>query len=445
MPHRRLVAAAIAAMLGMGGEAAASGYALREQSAVGQGSSFAGATARADDPSFMFFNPATLGYLSGNQAAVVGSYIRPEARSENGVATRAGILGGSAIVGSQGGDAAYDAFVPAVYSSARINEEWAIGLAVTSPWGLVTKYDNDFIGRYHALTSSLRTINVAPMVAYRPLPWLTVGAALQVQHASARLSNAVDFGSVGALAGLGPLGLRPGSRDGRATVKGDDISVGWQLGAVWEPQAGTRVGLAFRSAIFHELDGDARFQGAPGPLAASNTFRNTDARAKLTTPESFSFGVAQRLGERWTLLSDVSWTNWSRFRELRGEFESGRVPIVTDQRWRDTWAFSLGAEYRATDALRLRAGGAYDRTPVPNSTRTPRIPDSDRYWLSVGASYQIMRSLELTAAYTHVFAEDARVSLRDRGPGTNDFLRGNLDTTYSASVDIVAVQARLMF
>ncbi len=56
-----------------------------------------------------------------------------------------------------------------------------------------------------------------------------------------------------------------------------------------------------------------------------------------------------------------------------------------------------------------------------------------------------MRSLELTAAYTHVFAEDARVSLRDRGPGTNDFLRGNLDTTYSASVDIVAVQARLMF
>ena len=117
MLHRRLGAAAVAAaLLGAGGEAAASGYLLREQSAVGQGSSFAGATARADDPSFLFFNPAALGWLSGYQAAVVGSYIRPESTVESGAATRTAILGGSPIVGSLGGDAAYDGFVPAVYT-----------------------------------------------------------------------------------------------------------------------------------------------------------------------------------------------------------------------------------------------------------------------------------------------------------------------------------------
>ncbi len=251
MLQRRLGAAAVAAaLLGAGGEAAASGYLLREQSAVGQGSSFAGATARADDPSFMFFNPAALGWLSGTQAAVVGSYIRPESTVESGGATRAAILGGSAITGSLGGDAGLNAFVPAVYTSAQLSPEWTIGLSVTSPFGLVTKYDTDFIGRYHALTSSLRTINVAPTVSYRPVPWLSIGASLQVQHAYARISNAVDFGAVGALQGLGRFGFAPGAFDGRATVRGDDIAVGWTLGAVWEPADGTRVGLSFRSALF---------------------------------------------------------------------------------------------------------------------------------------------------------------------------------------------------
>ena len=445
MLHRRLGAAAMAALLGVGSEAAASGYAIREQSAVGQGTSFAGATARADDPSFLFFNPAALAYLPGYQAAIVGSYIRPESRVDDGVATRNALLGGSRIFGSDGGDAGVNAFVPATYATAQLSPEWAVGLAVTAPFGLVTKYDNDFIGRYHALTSTLRTINLAPTVSYRPLPWLSFGASLQIQHAYARISQAVDFGSAGALGGLAPFGVTPGRFDGRATVRGDDIAVGWTVGAVWEPQDGTRVGVSFRSALFHKLEGDGYFQGAPGPLANSVNFRNTDVRAKLTTPETASFGAAQRVGERWTLLGDVSWTNWSRFRELRVDFDTGRAPSVSEQRWRDTWAVAVGAEYLVADGLRVRAGVAYDNSPARDVTRTPRIPDSDRYWLSVGASYQVLRNVELTAAYTHIFADDAKVRLRDRGPGTENFLRGNLDANYSASVDIVAVQARLMF
>ena len=447
MFDRRLKAAALAAVLAAvaGGEAAASGYLLREQSAVGQGTSFAGATARADDPSFLFFNPAALGWLPGYQAAVVGSYIRPEAEVESGAATRTAILGGSPIAGALGGDAGLNAFVPAVYTSAQLSPEWAIGLAVTSPFGLVTKYDNDFIGRYHALTSTLRTINVAPTVSYRPAPWISFGASLQVQHAYARISNAIDFGAVGALSGLGPLGILPGTRDGRGTVRGDDVAVGWTLGAVWEPADGTRVGLSFRSALFHELEGDASFQGAPGPIAASPAFRNTDARAKLTTPEILSFGVAQRVGQRWTLLGDLSWTNWSRFRELRVDYESGRAPTVSEQNWRDTWSLALGAEYLVADGFRVRGGVAYDQSPARDAYRTPRIPDSDRYWLSVGASYQVLRNVELTAAYTHIFADDAKVGLRDPGPGSPEFPRGNLDLNYGASADIFAVQARLMF
>lgn len=140
----------------------------------------------------------------------------------------------------------------------------------------------------------------------------------------------------------------------------------------------------------------------------------------------------------------MSWTNWSRFRELRVDFDN-RPSSVTEQRWRDTVSFAVGAEYRATDALRLRAGFAFDPTPVRDETRTPRIPDSDRYWASIGASWRVTPNMELTAAYTHIFARDTTVRLRDGGPGSSDFLRGNLNLDYRASVDIVAVQARLTF
>jgi long-chain fatty acid transport protein len=437
--------AALAALL-MAQAAGAAGYAVREQSAVAQGNSQAGAAARGDDPSMMYFNPAALGWLDGTQLVAVGSGIFPNTEARSGSANRATVLGGSAIGGSLGGDAGLDAFVPAFYASTALNEQWRLGLAVTSPWGLVTKYPDDYIGRYHALTSSLRTINITPTLAWRPLPNLSIGVGLQIEYATARLSNAVDFGAVGALTpALFAAGFRPGRFDGRGTISGESTDLGWQIGAQWEPMAGTRLGLSFRSAIFHRLEGDATFEGVPGPLARSPAFQNTGGAAKLTTPEMLNLGVSQRIDSRWTVMAGAEWTNWSRFRDLTVNFANGRAPSVTEERWRDSVFLSAGAEYRAAETLTLRAGFAWDQSPVPNSTRTPRIPDADRYWLSVGATWQALPSLALTAAYTHVFVGDTTVDLRDRGPADTNFLRGDLRAAYGASVDIVALQARFSF
>jgi long-chain fatty acid transport protein len=444
--HHVIKACLCGLALGAGGiprEATASGYQVREQSAVAQGVSQAGSAARGDDPSMLFFNPAAMAWLSGTQVVSVASGIFPRSETRSGSATRTAVLGNSAIGGSLGGDAGVDAFVPALYATTGLSDQWRVGVGITSPWGLVTKYPNDYIGRYHALTSSLRTVNVTPSVSYRPLPNLAFGVGLQVQQATARLSSAVDFGSVGALSRI--PGFAPGARDGRVTTRGDDIAAGFQLGVQWEPVPGSRLGLGFRSAMFHELRGDAAFQGVPFPLTASAQFSNTRINAKVATPESVTFGYSQRLGERWTALLGAEWTNWSRFRDLTINFENGRAPSITEQRWRDTVFLSAGAEFRATDAVTLRAGFAWDKSPVPDANRTPRIPDSDRYWLSAGATWQVTPNMALTAAYTRVFANESRINLRDSGPGSVDFLRGNLDTTNRASVDIVSFQARLAF
>lgn len=428
----------------LAGRAGAAGYELREQSAVGQGAAFAGAAARDDDPSMLFFNPAAMASLPGIQGALIGSGIFPEARMTEGRANRNALLGGSPVAGSLGGDIGIDAFVPASYGTLQFAPDWHLGIAVTSPWGLVSKDSEDSedsIARYHALTSSLKTVNIAPALSWQATPSLSLGLGLQIQYSTARLSNAMDFGAIGAAQRI--PGFVPGTRDGRATVAGDDTALGWQIGAQWQPLAGTRLGLAFRSAIFHSLEGDATFEGVPAAL--SRAFANTAGRAKLTVPETVTLGLRQRIDDRWTLLAGLEWTNWSRFRDLTVVFANGRPPSVTEERWHDSVFVSLGGEYRWSEALTLRAGLAYDQSPVPDATRTPRIPDSDRYWLSAGASYEIRRNVRLSLAYTHIFAPSVSVNLQDPGPGNTNLFRTSLTGTYQTSVDIVSAQLSFAF
>lgn len=443
--NRLQAALGVLGLLSLGtGAAQATGYELREQSTVGQGAAFAGAAARGDDPSFLFFNPAAIAWLPGTQIGSVGSAVLPRLQVDQGAASRAGLLGGSPIAGDLGGQAGLAAFVPAFHASTALGEQWALGVSLTSPWGLVTKYDSSFIGRYQALTSSLKTINLTPALAWRPVPEFSIGVALQIQYAAARLSNDVDFGAVGFLnPALRAAGFRPGIADGRSTVTGNDTAFGWLIGAQWEPRPGTRLGASFRSAVFHNLKGDVQFEAVPAPLRPA--FAGSQARANLTTPETATLGLAQRIDDRWTVLLGAEWTNWSRFRDLTVRFDSGRPSSVTEERWRDSWFLSLGGEYKATPDITLRAGFAWDQSPVPEATRTPRIPDNNRYWLSAGASWQAAANLTLSVAYTHIFITDAQVNLRDEGPGTTGFLRGNLDASYRASVDILSLQARLSF
>lgn len=186
-----------------------------------------------------------------------------------------------------------------------------------------------------------------------------------------------------------------------------------------------------------------QFEDVPAPLRPA--FAGSQARAKLTTPETVTLGLTQRIDDRWTVLLGAEWTNWSRFRDLTVSFDSGRPSSVTEERWRDSWFVSAGGEYKVMPDLTLRAGVAWDQSPVPDATRTPRIADNNRYWLSAGASWQAMANATLSLAYTHIFVADAQVNLSDDGPGTVNFLRGNLNASYRSSVDIISLQVRLAF
>ena len=438
----------------------AAGFALKEQSATAQGNAFAGATAGADDISYMFFNPAGLTRHGGLQTAASLSLIVPKSTFDPESAST--VLGTPISGGDGGGDIGKDGVVAAAYLTWASPHDLHLGLGINVPFGLKTHYEDGWAGRYHALDSRATTVNVNPAAAYEVADGLSVGVGAQVQYIDVKLSNAVDFGTIAALgaasspalaAALTGAGITPSpgntQQDGRVVLRGHDIGFGFNLGLLYEFSEATRFGLAYRSRIEHTLeDDDVDFDlGNVGSVlnAATGQFADGGVKADFEAPESISFGLHHDINAQWSVMAEATWTRWSRFDALIIEFDNpADDPNVTDQSWKDSWFLSLGATYRPTDALTLRGGIAFDEGTVKDAERrTPRIPEADRYWISIGAGYELKDWLSLSAAYTHVFLPEVTTNLQDTAPG--NLTRGNLSGSYDSNVDIVSVSAVLRF
>ncbi|MGD9512287.1 MAG: OmpP1/FadL family transporter, partial [Geminicoccaceae bacterium] len=335
----------------------------------------------------------------------------------------------------------------AFYAAVPLPRGFRVGLGVNVPYGLETDYSRDWVGRYHGIRSELTTVNINPDLAWRPVPWLGLGGGFQAQYIDGTLTNAIDFGTIGASAGI--PGSVPGAEDGHARLHGDDWAYGWNAGVILEPVAGTRFGVSYRSEVDHTLRGDVNFTGDDAGIAnliraGTGAFADTDADLSLTTPASLSFGLHHDLTDRVALMAEAQWTDWSVFDQLTVKFDNPAQPdSVTEEEWRDTWFFAVGGTFKATEQLTLRAGVAYDQSPVRGDYRTPRIPDGDRYWLSLGAGWQPTSWLGLDAAFTYIDVDDTSVRLS--ASDTGSAARGNLSADYESYIVLVGLSARMRF
>jgi long-chain fatty acid transport protein len=383
------------------------------------GQAFAGQNAYTADPSVIFYNPAGMSALDGTRASAVASYIHPQSEFDDDGSTSPVPLGTD-----DGGDAGQDEVVPALYAMTSLGA-FRLGIGANMPFGLSTEYNDGWIGRYAALDSRLMTINVNPVISYQVLDWLAIGAGAQIERADARLTNAAFFGVLG---------------DGDVELQADDdVGFGFTAGALITPRPGTQIGIGFRSSIHHDLDGKAQVHV---PVLGNTTM---DASADLDTPESLGLSVHQRVTNRLSLTGTVEWTNWSRFDELRVKFDTPGVPDnVTEENWKDTYFFALGANYQLTDKLLLRGGVAYDQTPVRDNFRTARLPDEDRYWVALGTTYAFNDHISVDVCYTHIFVLDSSID-ETFHPIPGSAAAGTLHGDYENSVDILAVQANVKF
>lgn len=415
--------------------ALASGFSITEQSIPNLGNAATGGAALAEDVSTIFYNPAGLTRLPGNSFQGAGYIIFSDINFQNRDSTTAT---GNLLSGGDDTEGGATTFIPNLYGSLSVSEKLKLGVGITPPFGLATDYGSDWVGRYQAVESKLTTVNINPSVAYKFTDTLSVGGGLSFQYADAELSNAIDFGLIGQTVGLPTQSQQ---LDGFVEVSGDDWSMGYNLGVLYEPSQSTRFGLAYRSAVTHTLEGDANFTvpTTANILTSTGQFIDGDAEAELKLPDSLSVSIYQKLSDRWAVMGDVTWTNWSRFEELRIEFDNPAQPdTVEPENWEDTFRLGLGLNYKPNQQWTLRSGVAYDPTPIDDEFRTARIPGSDRYWLSFGSSYRISRSFTIDAAYVHIFSDDTSI---DRTTPVG----GNLQGDYDNNADIVSLGVNWKF
>jgi len=442
IPHFVQTVSALALLLIAASPAAASGFQLREQSPSAQGNAFAGATAGGSDIGCMFFNAASLTRFQGTEIVGGLNFIKPSARLQEGAATRAATLGGTAISGSpKAEDAGQSAALPVLYVMWSPASDLRLGFSLNSPFGLSSEYQAGWIGRYHALKSTMTIVEVAPNIAWRIHSAWSIGGAVVARRVEAELTNAVDFGAIGAAYHL--PGSLPGAQDGTAKVTGTRWGMGYKLGVLFEPRTDFRVGVAYHSAIDFRLKGDVHYEGVPAELAT--VFLDGSARPMASQPATASLGAAWDIAPSFALQAEVARTFWTRFEDIRISFGTGQPDSVTAENWKDSWFYALGLTWQPGGAWTFRTGVARDQTPTTDAYRTPRIPDAARTWVSAGVGYAFSGGVSADLAYSHLFAENSALALKAGASTSLDFFRGNLSGTYHNKVDILAAQLRYSF
>lgn len=408
----------IAAIFGLAlaGSSMAAGFQLMEQNASGLGNAYAGSAVVAENASTIFFNPAGMTQLKEREISVGVNLIKPSFKFTN-EGSSAGTLSGN------GGDAGGWNVVPNLYASMAANDNLYFGLGISAPFGLKTEYPNPWIGAAQSLMFEVKTINVNPSVAYKVDPKLSLGFGVNVQKMEAKYVRVAATATPTHLAST-------------VTLQGDSVEYGWNTGLLYSPTTDTKLGLAFRSEVRHELKGTLT---VTGPSAALNAGSSSDFRGDLNLPETWILSGSQKFGP-CELLADVEYIGWSSVPKVDIVRTSGALNGATaqtlDTDFRDTWRVALGANYRMNSAWKLKTGLAWDQTPVKSAeTRLVSLPDNNRTWLSMGVQWAPVKTATVDLGATYLLVGKTKINNNQAASG-----RGTVIGSYDSSVLILGAQ-----
>ena len=431
------------------GQAAASGFQLREQSVKNLGKSNAGSII-GKDASNAALNPAAMTNLDKNTVQNDITVIDLSAEF-----TGSGRILGSAhpsagLTGGDGGDPGDPTVVPnlsVVFPMKGALEGMTIGASIGAPFGLKTEYEPGWVGRYRALTSDVKVVDLTLSVAFKATDGVSFGAGLIYERADVTLSKAIDFGTAICASGnpancFNPVyPFKPQQLDGGFEVSGSNTGIGYVFGAQLAPNDKLAIGFSHRSEIKHDLTGTLDFQNVPALLGADPRFQDGAGGARLVTPAITTLSISYGFTDSFRVLADYQSTGWSSLQDVTIKRSNGTVVGSEDFSWDDTDFLSVGVEYDISDAFTLRAGVGQDESPTNDATRTPRLPDDDRMLYSVGMSWAMSDHLTIDAAYQRITIEDPVINLGVHLPSDLSTLQG----TYSGSANLFGVAMQYRF
>ena len=405
-----------ALLLAFCGAASASSFQLMEQNASGMGNAYAGSAAATDNASTIYFNPAGMTQLQDREVSAGVAVVGPSFKFHN-QGSRAGAFNTS----GDGGDAGGWAALPNGYLSWALNKDVYVGVGFGAPFGLKTEYDKPWIGAAQSTMFEVKTYNVNPSLAYRVNDQVSLGAGVNWQRVEANYERQATVTPAGSVT---PVRLEL-----------DDNAWGWNVGALFTLSPSSKVGVSYRSAIQYHTRGTLNVNnGGAGSVGAS---------ADLKMPDTFILSAAQKLGDKWEMLGDVSWTGWSSIPKVDIVRSTGTLAQTLDTDFRDTWRVALGGNYQYTESWKLKFGLAYDQTPVKGeSTRLVSLPDNDRVWLSLGAQWMVDRASRLDLGMTYIYIRDSKID-NDQSAAPN--YRGRVTGDYTGDIIIFGAQYSMAF
>lgn len=406
-----------AALAGAASASFGAGFQLLEQNASGLGNAYAGQAATAENASTIFYNPAAMTQLPGAQFSASAMALRPTSKFSDSGGSFGPDGAAAPVGGNNGGDAGGWNYLPSAYFSKQFSPSLWAGVSVTAPFGLKSQYDPGFIGRYQSQKTEVKVVNINPSIAYRLSDSISLGAGLNYQHFEFKLNRSAF------------IGVETASK-----LELNDNQWGWNVGALFIPAPDTRIGVSYRSSIGYQLSGTVQVTGVPG--------FPTNGTASVRLPATTSIALAQKLSERWQLLGDFTYTQWSSIKAVPVVLPSGAVADTFNFQFRDGWRIGLGANYKWSQDTTLKLGAAYELSPVTDQFRTTSLADNDRIWVGIGAKWAISKVSTVDLGYAHAFLPTTGIN-QVRGVGA--LAQGAVVGSYKGSIDILAVQYTYSF
>lgn len=451
-PLRTLVSAGVLSILATN-VAHSSGFSLYgEGNGTSSGNFGAGSAAEAADASTGWYNPAGLVLLSNQEVVFAGTGVFPK-MSLTGASTFTTTLDPVVVERYNQSfsnlETSSEAFVPAFHYALPLGEKLVFGLSMVSPFGLATDWAKDSPVRYAATFSELITMLVSPELGARLTDNFSIGAGLDLEYARVKFNSMVGAPTA--------FEENPMLVDSLSYNKGSSFGIGFHAGVMaLFNQNHTRLGLNYQSKISHTFHGDSTLSGKLAtndfiiPLNPPGDFVSNDLYSDaIRLPDVLTLSGYHDLNQKFALLGSVVYTGWGVFKTI--QLNNVAAPAVNEaltvtqafmnitspQNYRNTWRLALGANYHLNNKWMFRFGGGYDQTPTNDVNRDVRLPDADRYALSVGTHYQFRPSLGLDLGYTHFMGEGGRINRTDQLGAISTY---NVNAKTSATADLVGAQ-----
>lgn len=287
-------------------------------------------------------------------------------------------------------------FVPSLnYVSGKLGDNGVrVGMSVVVPGGLSKRWsDSPAVDRAEEFT--LEVVEVNPTAAFSVRDDLAIAVGFRMVSSS---------------------GIVKSSSAASRELTGDSIDVGYNLALAYKPMKNLEVAITYRSKVNLTVEGNAK-------LSIGNALvYDGGANVTIPLPSTFNAAVAYILPSETTVEFVYERVGWSAYSSLNFDYVSA-IPAILQpsfdasipKNWKDTNVYRLGVT-QELDRYTLMGGVVLDETPVPESTASFELPDSDSLSVSAGVRYQYNESINLGFG--------ALYSMRDKRQVNNAHING---------------------